>query len=189
VSRRAYGFSVPFATLLGAIGCGYSSRRLVSQPGVSSIAVLQFDNATYRRDLEFRLTRAVAEEVRARTSWRIASPSTADALLRGTIRSAETRVLAESNDQTLIEERFRVVVDVELVERATGRVLRRYATFGRQEFTPGRYGETLAGSATDSIVTSLAQDVVQGLERPIGGGGTVPLERPPPPGVGAPVDR
>lgn len=178
------------AALAIAGGCaGYSTRRLVSQPGVSSIAVVQFENSTYRRDLEFRLTRAVAEEVRARTPWQIASPSTADALLRGTIRSAETRVLAEDGNKDPVAERYRILVDVELVERATGRVLRRYAAIERQEYTPNRYGESLEGSATDTIVTSLAEDIVQGLEKPIGGAESVPLPKPPPPGIGIHGDR
>ena len=188
--HAARRLSVKAALALSLVGgCGYSSQRLVSQPGVSSIAVLQFDNTTYRRDLEFRLTRAVAEEVRARTSWRIASPSTADALLRGTIRSADTHLLAEDKNDNPVVQRYRVTVDVELVERATGRVLRRYATVERQEFTPNRYGESLEGSATDTITTSLAEDIVQGLEKPIGAGGAVPLPRPPRPGVGVHVDR
>jgi len=58
--------------LTAGTGCsGYSTSRLVAEPGVSSIAVMQFDNQTYRRDIEMRLTQIVAQEVRARTPWRI----------------------------------------------------------------------------------------------------------------------
>jgi hypothetical protein len=156
------------AASLTLAACGYSSRRLVGERGVESVAIVQFDNRTYRRDLEFRVTRAVAEEIRARTTWRIESASSADALLRGTIRSADTGVLVEAPDRTPIASRLRVVADVELVERVTGRVLRRFTAFERQEYTEGRFGESLEGSAIDVVAMSLAQDVVQGLERPIG---------------------
>ena len=174
--ERALVLASALTSALG--GCGYSSRRLIEERGISSIAIQQFDNATYRRDLEFRLTRALAEEVRARTSWRIETPARADAILRGTIRSAETRVLAEAADRTKIAERLRIAVDVELVERATGRVLRQYVVAARQEYTAGRFGETLEGSVTDVVATSLALEIVAGLERPIGGGESVPLPKP-----------
>jgi hypothetical protein len=175
--RRARGLAV--AALLGTLAsCGYSTKRLVSEPCVSTVAVLQFDNRTYRRDLEFRLTRAVAEEVRARTSWRIASPSSADALLSGTIHSADTTVLAEDVDSTPIVQRMRMVVDVKLVSRASGRVLREWRIVDRTEYTEGRFGETLDGSGVDRISRQLAEQVVQGLETPIGAPDAIPPATP-----------
>jgi hypothetical protein len=177
---RAAGLALVAALLLVASACGYSSRRLAEMPGVQSIAVVQFENATYRRDLEFRLTQAVAEEVRARTPWRIATPATADVVLSGTIRSAETSVLAERDDgqsDDKILERYRVEVDCRLLERATGRELRAWTSVARQEFSPHRPGESLEGSATDGVTRSLAQEIVQGLERPIGRPGSVPPPR------------
>lgn len=179
--RAARGVVAALACLvvpIAASGCGYSSRRLIDHRRFESVAILQFDNRTFRRDLEFRVTRAVAEEVRARTRWRIATPSDADTWLRGTIRTADTAVLAEEADRTPIAQRYRVVVDVEWVEHATGRVLRRYAVTARQEFTEGRFGESLEGSTTDAVATALAKEVVEGLERPIGCADTVPLARP-----------
>ena len=164
---------------LGA-GCGYSSKRLVDVPGVRTVAVLQFENDTYRRDLEFRLTRALAEEVRARTAWRIATPGTADALLTGTIRSAEIRVLAEDKSATPISKRFRLVVDARLLDRATGRLLADVSTTESQEFAEGYFGESLDGSATDTVMQSLAQAVIAGFERPIGAPDRVPVPDPPP---------
>ena len=176
MSLRALGA----ATLALAVAscAGYSTTRLVSEPCVSSVAVLQFDNKTYRRDLEFRLTRAVAEEVRARTSWRIASPRTADALLLGTIHNADTTVLAEDVDTAPIVQRLRMVVDARLVERASGRVLREWRVVDRTEYTEGRFGETLEGSAVDRISRQLAEQVVQGLETPIGAPDAIPPRTP-----------
>ena len=118
---------------LCAPACGYSTSRLVAEPGISSVAVLQFDSQSYRRDLEMRLTQMVALEVRSRTPWKIESPARADALLSGTIRSAETRVLAQDRQYNPTEERFRWVVDCKLVERCSGRVLRNWTVTRRQE--------------------------------------------------------
>jgi hypothetical protein len=163
------------ATLLALASCGYSSRRLTRVEGVRTLAVVQFENDTYRRDLEFRLTQAVAQEVRARTSFRIASPGSADAVLTGTIRAAETNLLIEERDTGLpIEQRFRWVVDARLVDRRTGKTLREWRVVDRAEWTEGRFRESLDASATDLLVRLLAAQVVQGLERPIGSPETVP---------------
>ena len=160
-------------------GCGYSTRRLVEQPGVASVAVAQFDNQTFRHDLEQRLTKTVAEEVRARTPWRMLSPSTADAVLTGTIREATTDVLAEDDDsqRTPIARRWRLTVDCTLTARRTGAVLRAYTVEARQEYGPGRYGETDDGSATDTVLRTLAIRIVQGLERPVGDDDAAPPDR------------
>jgi hypothetical protein len=164
------------AAAVATSSCGYSTRRLVSAPGVSSVAVAQFENDTFRRDLEFRLTRAVAEEVRARTSWRIESPGRADAILTGTIRSAETTVLSEDPNGKPELQRYRVLLEVTLTERASGRVIRHWHVGDAQEWSEGRFGESLDGYATDEVVRRLAERVVAGLEKPIGC-----VDRPPPP--------
>ncbi len=182
---RIRGARVRVATVAALLACaalaacGYSTARLVAQPGVASVAVAQFDNQTYRRDLEFRLTKSVAEEVRARTPWRLLSPATADAVLSGTIRTAQSDVLAEDDDdaRTPIARRWRLEVECQLVERRTGKVLRAYTVAARQEFAPDRYGETEDGSATDTVLRSLAMQVVQGLERPVGFDEAVPPDR------------
>jgi hypothetical protein len=161
--------------------CGYSSKRLTRVEGVHTIAVAQFENDTYRRDLEFRLTQAVAQEVRARTSFRIASPESADAVLTGKILSAETSLLIEESDtHDPIEQRFRWVVDARLLDRRTGRVLREWRAVDRSDWTEGRFGESLDASATDVLARLLAEQVVQGLERPIGSSETVPPAPIPP---------
>lgn len=178
--RRLAGRAALLLLAVATTACGYSSRRLAAVEGVRTVAVLQFENDTYRRDLEFRLTRAVAEEVRARTSFRIASPQTADALLSGTIRAADTRLLLESTDFQPILQRFRWVVDAKLVDRRTGRTLREWRAIDRAEWTEGRFGESLDSTATDDLARILAEEVVEGLERPVGSTESVPPIHVPP---------
>jgi len=172
------------AAVLGAIGlgltlgcAGYSTSRLVAEPGIASVAVLEFDNQTYRRDIEMRLTQTLAQEVRARTPWRIESPARADALLSGTIRQADTQVLAQDKDRNSLEQRYRWVVDCKLVERSTGRVLRDWSVTRRQEWSEGQFGESLDTSATDDIARAVALAIVEGLEKPIGNPDAVPPPR------------
>jgi hypothetical protein len=179
VARRLAVVAALFVPVGAGTGCGYSTRRLVEQPGVASVAVAQFDNQTYRRDLEQRLTRSVAEEVRARMPWRLLSPSTADAVLTGTIRDATSDVLAEDDDpqRTPLARRWRLTVDCTLVARRTGAVLRAYTVEARQEFAPDRFGETEDGAATDTVLRTLARRIVQGLERPVGDDDAAPPDR------------
>jgi hypothetical protein len=57
--------------LAGCLG-GYSSQPLYSQD-VKSIYVEMFDNTTFRRDLEYDLTDAIAKRIDAETPYKIVS--------------------------------------------------------------------------------------------------------------------
>ncbi|MCC7139937.1 MAG: hypothetical protein IT460_16060 [Planctomycetes bacterium] len=168
--RARLGAGLALGLALAVVGCGYSTSRLVEAPGVQTVAVAQFDNRTYRRDLEQRFTKILAEEVRARTPWRVASVGSADAVLEGAIEDAEAPILSEEDDQarTPIAQRYRVRVKGQLTDRRTGRVIRSFDVTSFEAFAPGSYGETEDASATDTVLGSAARSVVHALERPIG---------------------
>lgn len=146
-------------------GCGYSTRRLSDLPaGTRTLAVLTFENAGFRRDLELRLTQAVLDEVRARTPYAIGSQASADVLLSGRM-TAEESVITLAADDSVLQQRLGGSVDVTLTDRRSGRVLRTYRVYANTEFTPGLRGQSLEGSATDEWTRRAAERVVQGLER------------------------
>ena len=60
--------------LLPLAACGYSAGQVTSGEG-RSIAVPLFKNQTYRRDLERDLTRAVQQEIVARTDFHLINES------------------------------------------------------------------------------------------------------------------
>jgi hypothetical protein len=152
-----------FAPLLAGSGCGYSTRRLSDLPsGTRTVAVMTFDNRGFYRDLELRLSQAVADEVRARSHYAIGSAGSADVLVSGSMVADES-VVTLDDDDTVLQKRLGGRVDVTLSDRS-GRVLKRYTVRTNVEFTPDRYGQSLEGSATDEWVRRIAEKVVQGFE-------------------------
>lgn len=154
---------VLLATALAAPACGYSTRRLEAFPRARTIAVIPFTSPGFRRDVDLRLTQAVVEEIRARTSYAFAPPGQADLVLRGVMNVGEA-VLLQRGDRTPIEKRLQGSLSVTVRDGRTGRVLKEYEAYDTLDFTPDRQGETLEGYAYDAWTRRVAIRVVQGLE-------------------------
>ena len=108
------------ATLLS--GCGYTSRSLLEQ-NVRSIYIKIFDNETFRRDLEFDLTKAIKEEILLRTRLKIVDKKHADSILFGSIVTVRERVLIESPDAEVIESSVSTTVRFSWTDQRTGRAI------------------------------------------------------------------
>jgi hypothetical protein len=156
--------ALALAALLLASCAGWSTQRLTDFPAARTIAVRPFDNLGFRRDLELRLTRAVTEEVRARTSLALTTPDKADLVLSGRMQAEETPVVLDENGQ-VIQKRLLGWLQVQVVERATGRVVRQRRVATHAEWLEGAPGQSLQGSATDEWVRRIAEKVAQTLER------------------------
>lgn len=162
-TRRSSLLAAGLAALLACAGCSYSSRRLTDFPSARTIAVVPFENTGFRRDLELRLSMAVANEIRARTSLGLATPATADLLLTGRMSADEFAIGLDENG-AVIQKRLEGWLQFEVRDRASGRVLRRATVQATEEFRPGTAGESLAGTGTEEWVRRVAERVVQGLE-------------------------
>ncbi len=103
-------------------GCGYTSRSLLNQ-NVRSVYIKVFDNETFRRDLEFDLTKAIKEEILFRTKLKIVDKKHADTILFGVINAISESVLIESPDAEVIESSVSVSVNFSWVDQRTGRAL------------------------------------------------------------------
>jgi hypothetical protein len=111
------------AVLVAVWGCGYTTepRQLA---GVRTVAVPVLDNQTVYRGLEFELSQLIAREVMSATACRIASADDADALMSGQITAYTKGTLGtDANDQPT-ERRIWVKLDLKVVERSTGKLLR-----------------------------------------------------------------
>jgi hypothetical protein len=161
--RRARAGLLVFLAAAAATACGYSTRRLTEVRGARTIAVLPFTSPGYRRDLDLRLTQAVVERIRASTSLAIGSPASADLVLRGEM-DAETPVLLQAVDRTVIQQRLKGTARITVTDRRSGRVVRQFPVYATTDFAPGRDGESLEGSATEEWVRRTAIRIVDGLE-------------------------
>jgi hypothetical protein len=144
-----------------ASGCGYSQKSLISRK-INSIYIPIFDNNTFRRGLEFELTKAVKDEIMSRTSLRIVQKDSADTILSGTLRDVKESALSQSSDN-IVESRVYIYADITLSDRRTERVLISKSNLsGAAEFLVKR-GENVQ-SATEEGIANLAKIIVNNLE-------------------------
>ncbi len=143
-------------------GCGYSSKSLYDR-NISSIYIPIFDNTTFRRGLEFELTKAVKDEIMNRTSLRIVQKDSADTILHGKIVDVTESVLIQNNVDDIVESRYTIFVDIKLVDRRTDRTLFEESGLKKSaEFIVNR-GENINTAAAEDI-TRLAETIVNHLE-------------------------
>ncbi|HCN18958.1 MAG: hypothetical protein A3C38_05590 [Planctomycetes bacterium RIFCSPHIGHO2_02_FULL_50_42] len=102
--------------------CGYTSRSLIDQ-NVQSVYVPIFDNDTFRRDLEYDLTKAIKEEILFGTQLKIVDEKHADTILTGILKDVQENVLIENPDAVTIESRVNVFVQFSWLDQRTGRIL------------------------------------------------------------------
>jgi outer membrane lipopolysaccharide assembly protein LptE/RlpB len=147
--------------LLGA--CGYTTRSMVSED-YKTIAVPIFENTTRRHDLEFEVTRAVVEELNARTHLVVVSDaSSADLVLSGRLVDVDEDTLSRRNHQRPRQAVVFVSAEIEVKNVGTGESV----------VTPRRVTEREAytylvqqdlRTSREEAVRSLAERVVRQLE-------------------------
>ncbi len=143
-------------------GCGYSSKSLISR-NVNSIYIPIFDNTTFRRGLEFELTKAVKDEIMSRTNLRITQKESADTILYGKINKVTEGVLTQNIRDDIVESRLTIFVDIKLVDKRTDRILvEEGGLFKSAEFVVNR-GENINSAAEEDLVR-LAETIVNHLE-------------------------
>ncbi len=142
-------------------GCGYSNRSLISR-NISSIHIPIFENDTFRRGIEFDLTKAVNVEVMSKTNLRIASKDHADTILHGTVKDFTERIITQGFRDSLVEGQMTLFVDIQLVDRRTGRTLINEKGIKQAAEYIVRRGETLE-SATGEGIVRMAETIVDHL--------------------------
>jgi outer membrane lipopolysaccharide assembly protein LptE/RlpB len=116
-----------FAGLLALSACGYhvAGRADLVPKDIKTIAVPAFANITTRYKLTDRLPQAIAREFISRTRYRVIPDSnTSDAVLRGAVISYQSfPTIFDPVTGRASGVEMHVLLQVSLVERATGKVL------------------------------------------------------------------
>jgi len=146
-----------FAACLALASCGYTFDRDRGEAHLPTgtlprVAVVPFDNDTFRRGLEIALTRLLDDEVRARSPRAPASASDADLVLKGTIVRADERIYSQDKDDNVRESSIVIDVDVTLEDRAAEKVI-----------GPYRYRERVPYSARAGRISTLEQAEAEAL--------------------------
>ena len=143
-------------------GCGYTTKPLISRK-INSIYIPIFENDTFRRGLEFDLTTAVKDEIMSKTKLRIAKKDNADTILTGKIMKVTEGLISSNVADNIVESRVTITVDMEIVDRRTGRKLIEQKGLTRSaEFVVNR-GENIKTASQEGL-TELAEVIVAQLE-------------------------
>ena len=155
-------FTALLLVLSMVCGCGYSTKSLIIRD-VETIYVPIFENNTFRRDLEFDLTKAVKDEVLSKTRLRIVKKDEADTVLYGVISDLNETILTQNTGDNIVENQIALLVDFKLIDRRTGKTLVERKQINQlAEFVIAR-GETL-DSAYEEGITDMAETIVNLIE-------------------------
>ncbi|MCP4365086.1 MAG: LptE family protein [Planctomycetes bacterium] len=144
-------------------GCGYTSRSLLEQ-NVRSIYIKIFDNETFRRDLEFDLTKAIKEEILLRTRLKVVDKKHADSILFGSIETVTERVLIESPDAEVIESSVSTTVRFSWTDQRTGRaIIDKHKVAASAEFIVTKNEDV--GIGEQKAFVNVARKIVNLMER------------------------
>lgn len=149
---------------LAASACGYTTRSLVDE-SYRTVAIPIFANDTRRHDLEIEVTRAVVEEMQARTHLRVVPEGDSpDLVMRGTLQEVDEQGVSRRKFQRIREQDVFVTAEVRVEDRRTGKdVVPKRLVTEREAFVPV-IGEDVR-TAREEAVRALAERVVRTLEQ------------------------
>jgi hypothetical protein len=110
--------------ILALPGCGYSTNPTYNTE-YQTVFVPIFKNKTFYQGLEFDVTKALINEIEARTPYKSLTTSTADTTLEGTIISVDQAIVSRERETGLPQDmEFRITVDVVWKKSLTDKVIR-----------------------------------------------------------------
>ena len=124
VKKISYSFFIGSLCLACAC-CGYHRARLDNPllANVKTISIPYFKNKTFEPEAEKIFTNAFMNEFIESRKLQIVGPTDADVILYGTVRSLKEDSMGHNSDDKALEYIAQMVIDVQLEERTTGKVL------------------------------------------------------------------
>ncbi len=120
------------ATMLAIAGCGYHSNGSDSEyhwsslyrPDVHTVAVPIFTTSDYSRGVEFELTKAIINDLEAKTPYKVVSRGKADTILEGEIVRVNVNTISEDINSALPQEQIvSIVVNYTWKDLHNGKIL------------------------------------------------------------------
>jgi hypothetical protein len=158
----------PLAPLLLA-ACGYTFVGDRGMPrgeegSLPAIALEPFENRTFRRGLEIRLSTFLGDELRGRGAAPAERRDQAAWVLSGEVLEATERVLSEDRQDEIRESSFIVTVSVLLVERATEKNIGSYSFTETESFSARAGRVATLEDAEEEALRNMAERIVYWLE-------------------------
>ena len=141
---------------------GFAGGGLPSH--VKTVAVLPLENQTAAPELTRELTDALRTGIESRLGLRAASEDKADALVRGTIvryePDAPVAYSADPTRSTQVRRRLQIVIDIEIVDQVSGKVL-----WGKKGLmAEGEYSDRSDTGGRRQAIEKIVQEVVDGAQ-------------------------
>jgi hypothetical protein len=160
----------PALAALALSACGYhvQGQPVVIPKDVHTIAVVPFQNNTTRFKLARLLSDNIAQEMIARTKYKIVSdPNQADVVLRGVLLTFTSYGIASDPSGHATGAQAIITLQITLTERATGKVLySRPPSDFRERYEvssdPQQYFDE-SGTAIERLGRDVARDAVAGI--------------------------
>jgi len=163
-AARRVGLALAGAVVaFGISACGYTTKPTYLR-SVHTVHVSIFDNKTFRRGWEFRLTEAIDKDIESRTPFKLAEQGHADTLLTGKITRIDETVLTTRYQTNLPREtQLTVVVDFQWKDLRTGRLIVERKEFNRSATEIPQLNERVA-DAEQMAVERLAGAIVEQMQ-------------------------
>ncbi|MFN2564705.1 MAG: LPS assembly lipoprotein LptE [Gemmatimonadaceae bacterium] len=162
--RRFGALSLALILTLGGCGVRYGFVGGGLPAHIRTIAVLPFENETASPELQRELFELLRRELRVRLGVREGAEATADALVRGTIKTYDVDIpvgfSADPQQAVSARRKLQVTIDIEILDQSNGRVLWQRRGLRAE----GEYAERAEADGRLAALRKIVSDVVEGAQ-------------------------
>ena len=164
---RRFGVrSISLLLIIVASACGvrYGFAGGGLPAHIRTMAVLPFENETAAPELQRELFELLRRELRGRLGVREGAEATADALVRGTIKTYDVDIpvgfSADPQQAVTARRKLQLTIDIEIVDQSNGRILWQRRGLRAE----GEYAERAEGDGRRAALQKIVSDVVEGAQ-------------------------
>jgi hypothetical protein len=163
---RRFGARSLATLLLAASACGvrygFAGGGLPSH--IRTMAVLPFENETASPELQRELFELLRRELRGRLGVREGAEATADAVVRGAIKTYDVDIpvgfSSEPQQAVTARRKLQVTIDIQIVDQSNSRVL--WERRGLR--AEGEYAERAEADGRRAALRKIVDDIVEGAQ-------------------------
>lgn len=160
-SRRSLLVALLSVTVTGCL-YGFAGGGLPTH--IRTVAVMPFDNETATPELPRELQEALRRGMQDRLGLRDAPEDRASAVVRGTVTRYELDIpvgfSANPNQATSARRRLRVLVDIEIVDQVTGKVLWQKTGVSAE----GEYADRGEAEGRRQAIDRIVTEIIEGAQ-------------------------
>jgi hypothetical protein len=163
---RRFGALSLAAVLVTAGGCGvqYGFAGGGLPAHIRTMAVLPFENETASPELQRELFELLRSQLRGRLGVREGAEATADAIVRGSIKTYDVDipvgVSADPQQAVTARRKLQVTIDIEIVDQSNNRVLWQRRGLRAE----GEYAEREEARGRRLALEKIVSDIVEGAQ-------------------------